>query len=51
MITLGIIMKCLGFILVMIVLALCCIVVFGIVCWVLKTDVDITQENEKEEKV
>ena len=50
MITLEIIMKCLGFILVMIVLTLCCIVVFGIVYWVLKTDVDIAPENEWEEE-
>lgn len=50
MTAIGIILKCLGFLFVMITLALACVVVFGIVCWVLKTGKDITPENEREEE-
>lgn len=50
MIAIGIILKCLGFLFVMITLALACVVVFGIVCWVFKTGKDITPENEREEE-
>ena len=44
-----IIMACVGFLLCTIVGALVLITVFGIACWVFKTEVDITPEYDREE--
>ena len=51
MTTFEIIMACVGFLLCVIVGALVLITIFGIACWVFKTEVDITPENEREDRV
>ena len=40
------IMACVGFILCATLFALCAIVIIGIVCWVFKTEMDITIDEE-----
>ena len=50
MTTFEIIMACVGFLLCTIVGALVLITVFGIACWVFKTEVDITPEYDREEE-
>lgn len=45
-----IILSCIGLVCCAILVALCVIVIFGIACWIFKTEVDITPENDKEVK-
>ena len=44
----GIILTCIGLLACAIFVAVCVIVICGIVWWVFKTEVDITPENDKE---
>lgn len=46
-----IILTCIGFLVCVITIGLCGVVIFGIACWVFKTEVDITPENDKELKL
>ena len=48
MTTFEIIMACVVFLLCVIVGGLILVTVFGIACWVFRTEVDITPENDKE---
>lgn len=41
---------CVGFLLCAIVGGLVLVIIFGIACWVFKTEVDIAPENEQEEE-
>lgn len=50
MTTFEIIGACVGFLLCAIVGGLVLVTIFGIACWVFKTEVDITPENDWEEE-
>ena len=50
MTTFEIVMACVGFILCAVIFTLVCIVIFGIVWWVFRTDKDIEIESEKWEE-
>lgn len=48
MTTFEIVIACVGFLICAVIFTFVCVVIFGIVWWVFKTEVDITPENDKE---